>query len=252
MDVETEEKGPRKGRPQASRDEDMFMHSAPKITSVFTATGETLSDDDSDDFDNEDTFDKILVQNTKKRGRGRSPKTQPQPQLQPSPQGNAQTVDVSDDEGFPVMDFEAPTAEDIQTRITRERARMAIRLADTNHDEIYEREMEIAARNRMQKERRLREERQRLESAQTAQKSQGESNVPTLVLKLRHKSMEAMFKIRQTDSVTKVLPRFCEKHGLQAVNMYLEVDGEEVEQGQTANDLELEDGMLVDVLQRRR
>lgn len=81
----------------------------------------------------------------------------------------------------------------------------------------------------------------------------GEAVGPSITLKVRYAetSKTLRMKIHKGDPLVKMLPMFCEKLNIEFAKAVMEVDGEEVENEDTAETYDLEDMNLVDVRLRK-
>ena len=77
-----------------------------------------------------------------------------------------------------------------------------------------------------------------------------EAEKELLEVKLRtvdKRASEVLVKIKQTDTMETLMNNYSQKTGIERANLKFFLDGEQLESGATAEDLELEDGDIVDV-----
>lgn len=90
----------------------------------------------------------------------------------------------------------------------------------------------------------------RADSSSMQGESGGKKGAP-ITLRVRCGDKSIKMKIHRTDSLRKMLPPFCKKFGLKLAKAIMEVDGEEVDETDTADTYDLEDNCLVDVRVRK-
>ena len=72
----------------------------------------------------------------------------------------------------------------------------------------------------------------------------------TIELKLQTKDRKVqpvMIKIESTDKMEKVMEKFCAESGMERTKLKFFFDGEQLQPGETAEDLDLEGGECIDV-----
>lgn len=78
------------------------------------------------------------------------------------------------------------------------------------------------------------------------------SGEDTILLRVRHGARVVKMKTLKADPLLNMLKPFCTKIGIELAKAVMEVDGEEVEEDDTANTYELEDNNIVEVRLRKK
>lgn len=163
-----------------------------------------------------------------------------------------QAFDVDADEEVPSMALIDDDEDDAAVRRVLERTRrIAAALTDESRINL---EAELEVRKHLELEARVREAR---EAEARAKKNAEEALTRAqpagrpIVLKVRcGTTMEKRMRIKTTSPLLMVVKPFCKEFGIDDRNVYMQIDGENVEEGQTPEDFELEDNFVIDLLTR--
>lgn len=205
-------------------------------------------EDDEDDDDDDDDFDLIAVSlvRDRKRPRGRPPKSRPLPK-----KARSKTVfEISDDEDtFRITRVHEKEldAKDKEASLAAQRAREVLAASITENIQ-QEQAIRKAEEHRVEEEaqrRRIKEQKEIAKRIAPQNKQQ-----QGVVFKARHGDKVKKVRMRTTDPVIKLLPKFCEDFELELNKVYMEFDGEEVGNDDTLASLEIEQDMIVDVFVR--
>ncbi|CDF37220.1 unnamed protein product [Chondrus crispus] len=264
----------------SSDDEDIFMQGGiPKPISMYSsafATAPQVTDLDADDDDDDDDDIALnLDAFTKPRRRGRPSKrartsanttaSQKQATAKNAAHGtkqkNRSVFDISSgeesDEVVVVESHNDETnmdAHDKSVAASLAQAR-AVLATQANEEKIAADVQRLAKEQSERVERSRCQEKQRQEServrkqAEEARLKAAQTAAP-VQLKVRSGQNQIKMRIRRSDPVLKMLGPFCKKFDLNLPNAVMQFDGEQVEESDTPDTLELEEGMLIDVITR--
>lgn len=169
-------------------------------------------------------------------------------------------AEEEDDEGdgIEVVDLEEEEGDDAEDEaVRRSLAEARAVLNYQANEERIEKEAlesarrEVEARDRAieLEEARKRKEREKEQEAERRRDKQIELGSMPIELKVQAKGGKSVkMRIRRADALVKVVGPFCEKFGLDKGRAALMVDGEEVADGETPDEYDLEDGMVVEVV----
>eukprot|EP00177_Eucheuma_denticulatum_P006663 GFKZ01012126.1.p2 GENE.GFKZ01012126.1~~GFKZ01012126.1.p2 ORF type:complete len:275 (+),score=61.90 GFKZ01012126.1:1753-2577(+) len=161
--------------------------------------------------------------------------------------GGIEVVDLEDEGG--------DDAEDEAVRKSLAEARAVLNF-QANEERIEKealesakREVEARERAMEQEEARKRQRREKEEEDKRKREKQAEVGGTPIELKVQAKGGKSVrMRIRRADALLKVVGPFCDKFGLDNRKAALIVDGEAVGDGETADDYDLEDGMVVEIM----
>lgn len=265
----------------SSSSEDIFTRGGIRgyvsMYSQLDSTSNVISSDDSDANDSDaENEPSLLARCEQQRGRAKrkrpnsdeskTKKKQPKKKGSERAQPFADELDSkSDDDGANdgVFDVDADEEEvvavprdDADDRVARVLAesRKAVRMLDEEHIIAEAAREGIAAAEREEREecQRKEKEERRLEKAReeaTVKKSVPATG-PPIILKVRCGTFATKVRTKSSAPLLDVLPRFCQKFGLDAAKAVMQVDGEDVSKGESAIDYDLEDNMVIDVFIR--
>ncbi|CAN8063195.1 unnamed protein product [Agarophyton chilense] len=231
-------------------DTELLCHSGgSKIVSYYDRLTNNANIDDNFDDDEDDNFDVLAFASKppKKRPRGRTPKKGSQPPHKKLATEDKTVFEISDDDEVVVVaTSEKLDKEDIEAKLAAQRARNL--LAESTKDNS---DMDEAIR--VQEEARLEREaavKRKQDAERTALEKRQRSKPEGIIFKARHGNQIKKVRMRTTDPLRKLLPRFCTDFGLDLKKVYMEFDGEEVGPEETPESIELEQDMIVDLYVR--
>lgn len=139
-------------------------------------------------------------------------------------------------------------AREAEAEISRERALREQEEEERRHTEELERSRKEAAAVEARKS-----QQQHQASAAAAQSGAVQNSQDAIQFQVRmDEARKIRVRIRRTDPLLKILPAFCRKYGLLAKDVVMRVDGENVEENDTPESLDCDDGMQIDVAMRKR
>lgn len=231
-------------------------------------------DDDNDDSDNDDdNFMGLRDRQTRKRGRpkGRLPggadknaKKKNKGKKRMRSKDGAPGSDNSDVVAVGGNVYNVDSDEDMSAHCARDasdtqvarilaESRNAMMLMDENRILADAKRDAMAATEREERaERESLQERTRHQAAQKEmeRKAAQAKTGPPIVLKVRCGDYVTKVRTKTTSPLLDMLPRFCEKFGLDKAKAVVQIDGETVTAKESASDYDLEENMVVDVFIR--
>lgn len=163
-------------------------------------------------------------------------------------------IDVDADDEIPVKQYTPDTLNPTDVKAARALASARLVTDDADEERIAAEAEQMARQraDRLEREAEAEKARQRASSL-AAMKAVEPSQTPVqgIILKVRldNKRVKSM-QIRKTDRLMKVLKPFCDRFDIDLAHAKLQVDGEDVEPGDTPITYDLEDNMVVEVVVR--
>lgn len=224
-------------------DDDLFL---PGGRVVIATHHDVASDSDSD-------FDNPLPAKPK---RGRKPKSKPPSYNPRQPQTNSSVIVVNSDDDTPEVPLEK-NSNDLRAESILENVN---RLLNQGEDALTKQAEDMARReanieverqeNIEREKERLLEVQRRNKAAQPVKQNAVKQGAP-IKFKVQMGDNRMAVRVRTTDPLLRMLKPFCDKYGVDASTVVMKVDGEIVGEKDTAETLECDEGMQIDVEAKR-
>lgn len=237
----------------SDNDDDVFIKQPTNIRSMYSVLDNDIQDSVSDEDNSSDEEQQTPLSNHKrkkptKRGRGRPPSAKkPKPPPNPPPVDDGIIHISSDDDISSSPIFSTPDTRDQAAARALARAEAVLQNAKESHivaeadaivrrDALAERAREVAKMWQQQEQ-----------QTTTPVRSVASANDTPIMLKVRAPGHTLKMRIRTNDPLKKMLEPFCKKFGLDVAAAVMEVDGEQVDDMDTAATYDLTDNEMVDI-----
>lgn len=271
--------------PETDDDDDMFIMKggAASAVSIYTGFNNELKGDDGDDDDEDDDLLEARPRHRRRRRKsgGTVAMTSEAEDRETPSSSTAVDKDEATRPATSVFDSISADEENCDadayrdncvTEVDLMQRQAAISIANARrllsteaNEEGIERDAELFARQEAERARRLDEIRPRATDTRDMprpvpavtpvnrqQPASSCSEGEAIVLRVRCADQSVKMKIRTTDPLLKMLRPFCTRFGFDVRRAVMEVDGEEIVEGDTPSTYDLEENSIVDVRLRKR